>query len=536
MSAEYVLQMKNITKRYGENTVLSDVSLSVRPCEIHALLGENGAGKSTLMNVLFGMPVIHSTGGFEGEVLLSGETTHVMSPHDAMLKGIGMVHQEFMLLPGFTVAENIKLNREITHPNLFSRIFGKNLETLDTKAMAADARKALDSVGMSIDEYTRVHGMPVGYMQFVEIAREIDKTGVKLLVFDEPTAVLTESEATQLISVMKQIAASGIAIIFITHRLDEVIAASDAITILRDGKLAATRQTKDTTITELAELMIGRKGEAMVEHDHRPAPKGNVAMKVCDLHVDMAGEEVQGISFDVFEGEILGIGGLAGQGKLGIPNGVMSLYPSEGEVELFGEKLKLGSAGDALRAGIAMVSEDRKGVGLLLDQSIEDNIVFNAMQIKGEYLHNIGPFTLKDAKATRNVAESMIRDLDIRCFGPTQHTGTLSGGNQQKVCIARALVMNPRFLFVSEPTRGIDIGAKKLVLETLVKLNREQGMTIVMVSSELQELRSVSDRIAIVSEGKLVDILEPNASDADFGLAMSGIKPSEHAEKGDGEA
>ena len=209
----------------------------------------------------------------------------------------------------------------------------------------------------------------------------------------------------------------------------------------------------------------------------------------------------------------------------------MSLYDTEGEVELFGEKLAMGNAGDALRSGIAMVSEDRKGVGLLLDQSIEDNIVFNAMQIKGEYLTKFGPFTNKNDKAIREVANKMIKDLDIRCFGPVQHTGTLSGGNQQKVCIARALAMDPKFLFVSEPTRGIDIGAKALVLETLVKLNREHGMTIVMVSSELQELRSICDRIAIVSEGKLVDILSPDASDADFGLAMSGIKPSEHAER-----
>ncbi len=534
MSAEFVLEMKNITKQYGENTVLSDVSLSVRPGEIHALLGENGAGKSTLMNVLFGMPVIHTTGGFQGQVLLDGQEVHVASPHDAMTKGIGMVHQEFMLLPGFTVTENIKLNREITQRNFFSRLMGKSLETLNMNKMSSDARKALDSVGMSIDEYTRVEGMPVGYMQFVEIAREIDKTGVKLLVFDEPTAVLTESEATQLIKVMKAIAESGIAIIFITHRLDEVAAAADSITILRDGKLAATRNAKETTIVELAELMIGRKGEAMVHTDPREVPHDEVALRVRDLHVDMAGEEVNGVSFDVYKGEILGIGGLAGQGKLGIPNGIMSLYDSTGDVELFGEKLKLNNAGDALRAGIAMVSEDRKGVGLLLDQSIEDNIVFNAMQIKGEYLYKFGPMTLKNSKAIRTQAEKMIKELDIRCFGPTQHSGTLSGGNQQKVCIARALVMGPRFLFVSEPTRGIDIGAKKLVLETLVKLNREQGMTIVMVSSELQELRSISDRIAIVSEGKLVDILSPDASDADFGLAMSGIKPSEHHEKGDG--
>ena len=218
MSAEYVLEMRNISKNYGENTVLSDVTLKVRPGEIHALLGENGAGKSTLMNVLFGMPVIHATGGFGGEVVLDGEKTHIASPHDAMNKGIGMVHQEFMLLPGFTVTENIKLNREVTRKNVVSRILGRNMETLNMDAMSSAARKALDSVGMSIDEYTRVEGMPVGYMQFVEIAREIDKTGIKLLVFDEPTAVLTESEAKQLISVMKAIAESGIAIIFITHR------------------------------------------------------------------------------------------------------------------------------------------------------------------------------------------------------------------------------------------------------------------------------------------------------------------------------
>ena len=532
MQNEFVLEMKHITKNYGSNTVLSDVSLSVRPGEIHALLGENGAGKSTLMNTLFGMPVIHNTGGFEGEVLLDGEKVNIQSPFDAMHKGIGMVHQEFMLLPGFTIAENIKLNREITRPNPVSRLLGKNLETMDMDAMSADARKALDSVGMGIDEFTMVHGLPVGYMQFVEIAREIDKTGMKLLVFDEPTAVLTESEAAQLVSVMKQIAASGIAIIFITHRLEEVMAASNHITILRDGKLVATRAVEDTSIVELAELMIGRKGESVVDAQPRQSHSDKVALHLENLQVEMPGEMVRGIDLDVYEGEIFGIGGLAGQGKLGIPNGVMGLYETEGSVEFFGEKLKTGDTTAALHAGMAMVSEDRKGVGLLLDQSIEDNIVFNAMQVRGDYLKKIGPFTLKDTKAVRNTANEMIQELDIRCFGPTQASGTLSGGNQQKVCIARALCMNPKFLFVSEPTRGIDIGAKKLVLETIVKLNREKGMTVVIVSSELQELRSISDRIAIVSEGKLVDILPPDASDADFGLAMSGIKPSEHKKEG----
>lgn len=527
MSAENVLEMRNITKRYGENIVLSDVTLQVKPGEIHALLGENGAGKSTLMNVLFGMPVVRATGGFDGDVLLNGEKTTIVSPHDAMDKGIGMVHQEFMLIPGFTVTENIKLNREIARPTIVSKVLRTpNLEVLDMRAMADDARAALDAVGMGIDEYTLVKGLPVGYMQFVEIAREIDKKGINLMVFDEPTAVLTESEADQLINVMRSIADSGIAIIFITHRLDEVIAASTNVTILRDGKLAATRETAKTNVLELAELMIGRNTVAISDAGAKVrAENPKVVMSIRDLYVDMPGEEVKGVSLDVLEGEILGIGGLAGQGKIGIPNGVMGLYEAEGGVSFFDQPLALNNADGALRKGLAMVSEDRRGVGLLLDQSIEDNIVFNAMQIKNEYLFKLGPISQKKSVAIRKKAAEMIEELDIRCQSPAQAVGTLSGGNQQKVCIARALVMNPKFLFVSEPTRGIDIGAKRLVLETLLRLNCDMGMTIVMVSSELMELRSICDRIAIISEGKLVDILPPDSSSVDFGLAMSGIKP-----------
>lgn len=530
MAAEYILEMKNITKRYGENTVLSNVSLKIRPGEIHALLGENGAGKSTLMNVLFGMPVIHATGGFSGEVLIDGEKTVIASPHDAMLKGIGMVHQEFMLLPGFTITENIKLNREITKPNIISRIFGPKMESLNMKEMSEDARQALDSVGMSISEYTMVHGLPVGYMQFVEIAREIDKQGVKLLVFDEPTAVLTESEAAQLLKVMREIAAKGIAIIFITHRLDEVISAADSITILRDGQFVTSCATAETSAVRLAELMIGRSGGdgefSLVTAEPREFPKDTpVALKVSHLAVDMPGEVVKDVSFEVREGEIFGIGGLAGQGKIGVPNGIMGVYEASGDVEFMGRKVELNDARAALAGGMAMVSEDRRGVGLLLDESIEDNIVFNAMQINGDYTKKFLGITQKDTKAIRARAEEMIKELDIRCVSSLQHTGTLSGGNQQKVCIARALTMHPKMLFVSEPTRGIDIGAKKIVLETLVKLNRELGMTVVMVSSELMELRSICDNIAIVSEGRVVDVLPVNSSDADFGLAMSGIKP-----------
>ena len=522
---DYILEMNSITKEYGSNAVLKDVTLQVRPGEIHALLGENGAGKSTLMNVLFGMPVIHSTGGFKGKVKMNGQEVKISSPMDAMKKGIGMVHQEFMLIPGFSISENIKLNREIASPWAGSLILGKEMEVLNKKKMATDARAALSSVGIGIDEYSLVGGLPVGYMQFIEIAREIDKENMKVMVFDEPTAVLTESEAEQLIKVMKSIAESGIAIIFITHRLDEVMEAADRITILRDGRLVTSLDKDKTNPEEIAALMIGRGDEGIARVTARNTEVSDeIALKVRDLWVEMPGENVRGIDLDVRKGEIIGIGGLAGQGKIGFPNGIMGLYPASGDVELFGKKLPLNDPGAALRSGLAMVSEDRRGVGLLLDQSIEDNIVFNAMQIHGDYLKTF--LKLKDSKKIREYANKMIKELDIRCTSAQQATGTLSGGNQQKVCVARALALNPKFIFVSEPTRGIDIGAKQLVLDTLVKLNRELGITVVMVSSELQELRSICDRIAIVVEGKVSQILNPDASDASFGLAMSGSKIS----------
>ena len=526
LDSEFVLEMNGITKQYGLNTVLKDVTLRVRPGEIHALLGENGAGKSTLMNVLFGMPVIHSTGGFQGQVRLDGEDVKIHSPMDAMTKGIGMVHQEFMLIPGFNITENIKLNREISRPWFVSKIIGKDMELLDTPSMTRDARLALDSVGMKIDENELVSTLPIGHMQFIEIAREIDKTGMKVLVFDEPTAVLTESEAAQLIGVMKSIAAKGIAIIFITHRLEEVMNAADTITILRDGQLVTSLAKKDTDMAELATLMIGG-GSSVVRINEREVPHSGdkIAMKIRHLAVAMAGEETKDINLDIREGEILGIGGLAGQGKIGLPNGIMGFYPAEGEVELNGEKFELNNSRKALSSGLAMVSEDRRGVGLLLDQSIEDNIAFSAMQVKGDFIK--GPFKLKDSKKIRQHAEDMIRELDIRCTSPAQHTGTLSGGNQQKVCVARALTLDPKFLFVSEPTRGIDIGAKALVLQTIVELNRKKGITVVVVSSELNELRSVCDRIAIVTDGEVSCILRPDSSDTAFGLAMSGVEVEE---------
>jgi len=520
LQEEYVLQMENITKSYGDNVVVDDVSLRIKPGEIHALLGENGAGKSTLMNILFGMTVIHDTGGFTGTVKITGEEVKFHSPNDALAAGIGMVHQEFMLIPAFNLTENIKLGREDTEPTAASMVLGKSLEKLNRKKMDADARRALDTIGMGIDEHTMVAGLPVGYMQFVEIAREIDKENIKLLVFDEPTAVLTEEEATQLLNVMKSIAAKGIAIIFITHRLSEVMDVATDMTVLRDGKWITCKPIGETNLIEIAQLMVGREiGEMKATEGQFALEAAPVAVRVNDLHVDMPGEAVKGVTFDVKEGEIFGIGGMAGQGKVGIPNGISGLYPAEGTVELFGKPLNLSRLGEALSKGFGFVSEDRRGVGLLLEESIAYNIMFRQMAIRGGFLNG---GLLSKGRMNKHARE-MIKLLDIRCRGPHQLVGTLSGGNQQKICLASALTLQPKILIVSEPTRGIDIGAKELILNYLTKLREEDGVTVIMVSSELGELRSICDRVAIVSDGKIVDILPPDAPDADFGLAMSGV-------------
>lgn len=525
MEEHYVLQMKQIGKEYSGNPVLKGIDLNVKPGEIHALLGENGAGKSTLMNILFGMPVIQNTGGYTGEILVGGEKRQISSPKDAMELGIGMVHQEFMLIPGFTVYENLKLNRELTKANPVSRVIGKGYETLDIPAMKEDAKKSLEKVGMELDTEETVSELPVGHMQFLEIAREIDKTGIRLLVFDEPTAVLNETEAAGLLASMKRLSAMGIAIIFITHRLQEVIDVCDTVTILRDGSLVAGCLVAETDAAKLAEMMVGRSvSYSEISGREGQFDDSDIIMEFKDFSVDMPGERVRGINLKVRRGEILGVGGLAGQGKLGIPGGAMGLYPASGELLYEGQPLPLNQPGKILERGISFLSEDRKKVGLNLTESIEDNMVFNAMQVGREYLYDFRLFSLRNGRKIREFAGRMIEEFDIRCVGPEQKAGSLSGGNQQKVCLAKALALNPRLLFVSEPTRGIDIGAKKLVLDKLKELSHEQGITIVLVSSELQELRSVCDRIVVVCGGRIADILSPREDDARFGLAMAGAK------------
>ena len=527
----HALEMRGITKSYFGNTVLKSVDIAVNPGEIHALVGENGAGKSTLMNILFGMPVIHDTGGFEGEILVDGQTVNIESPMDAMNLGIGMVHQEFMLLPGFTVTENIKLNRELGRPNIVSRILGKKFELLDKEQMGKDSRQALDKLGVDIDEWLPVAGLPVGYMQFVEIAREIDKSRMKILVFDEPTAVLTEAEADLFLNAVRRLAESGLAILFISHRLDEVVGVAHDVTVLRDGEVVGHLPGQEARVDRIAELMVGRKVDrpSLPPREKEPSDD-DLILEISSLSVDMPGERLAGLDLKVRRGEILGIGGLAGHGKVGIANGIMGLYPSSGIVYKDGRELPLNNPKAALSQGIAFVSEDRRGVGLLLDESIENNIAFTSAQVQDRFLRKRLPWTslqVRDNEAIRQYALETIKDLDFRCQGTEQPVRRLSGGNQQKACLARALALSPEVLFASEPTRGIDVGAKSLVLDLLVKFNREFGMTVVITSSELAELRMVCDRIAIVYQGRLIGILSPDASDVEYGLMMAGKKRAE---------
>ena len=519
-----VLELRDITKSYDANAVLKGVSLTVRAGSIHAVVGENGAGKSTLMNILFGMPVIRESGGFSGTVLLDGKPVSFASPADAMAAGIGMVHQEFMLIPGFTVAENIKLNREPTRPTLASRVFGRKLEALDFATMRADARAALDRVGLGVDEWLPMAGLPVGHMQFVEIAREVDKKNVRLLIFDEPTAVLTEGEAARLLEVMRSLAREGHAILFITHRLDEVLTIADELTVLRDGEVVARLDPKNTTVVQIAEKMVGRPA-AVLKH---PAPivrrGGAPRLDVRDLAVEMPGETVESVTFTLEQGEVLGLAGLAGHGKVGIANGLMGLSPARGTVLKDGKPFALNDPRAAIRTGLAFVSEDRRGAGILPDESIEHNITITAIEAQNRFLlpGPIGPLRLVDGGAVRRHAREMMRALDIRSTGPRQQVRRLSGGNQQKVCLARAMTLEPDTLLVSEPTRGIDVGAKERVLEILRSLNRERGMSLLVTSSELAELRAICDRIAIIYRGRVAAVLPPDASDAAFGLAMAG--------------
>lgn len=517
-----LLEMKGIKKDFFGNQVLTDISFSLKEGEVLGLVGENGAGKSTLMKILFGMDVIRQTGGYSGDILINGQKIAFQSPFDALAAGIGMVHQEFSLIPGFTATENILLNREPTRNSVVSQVFGERLNSINHKQMGQMAQAAIQRMDIAIDQDMVINQMPIGHKQFTEIARELSKEQLKLLILDEPTAVLTEQEAQTLLSSIRTMASQGIAVVFITHRLHEILDVCDKVIVMRDGTVVKEVPAKETSVPEITRWMVGRS----VSLDRAPASlevkDRKDIMQIRNLWVDMPGETVRNVNLDIKEGEILGIGGLAGQGKLGIPNGVMGLFEAGGSVLFEGKEIPLNAPRKCLDASLAFVSEDRRGVGLLLDESLEWNIAFPAMQINNQFLKKYlgGLVKWRDEKAIKEVTKKYIEELQIKCTSPRQKARELSGGNQQKVCLSKAFALHPRFLFVSEPTRGIDVGAKALVLDALKKFNQESGVTIMMISSELEELRQTCDRIAIVSGGKIAGILPATEPSEAFGMLM----------------
>lgn len=531
--SDYLLEMKNISKDYNGNVVLKDVSLSIKPGDVVGLVGENGAGKSTLMNILFGMNVIRDTGGYGGKILIEGNEVNFASPSDALKAGIGMVHQEFSLLPGFTATENILLNREPQNKNIISQVFGNRANTLNRKEMQRVALLAITKLGVELNSEMVVGSMPVGHKQFTEISREISKPNIKLLVLDEPTAVLAEKEAEALLRSIENLSKAGIAVIFITHRLQEILDVCNKVVVMRDGMVVKELVAKSTSISEMAKLMVGREVKAQENAEDETSKlrvvENKPILSIRNLWVDMPGEIVKNVNLDVMKGEFLGIGGLAGQGKIGIPNGIMGLYTAGGKVTFDGKDIPLNNPRECLTSGLAFVSEDRRGVGLLLDESLEWNVTFSAMQIHNKFLKKIGFIKFRDNKAIKKTTDKYIEQLQVKCTSSKQKAKELSGGNQQKICLAKAFVLEPKLLFVSEPTRGIDIGAKALVLESLKRYNRESGTTIVMISSELEELRSSCDRIAIISDGAVSGILPASTSSEEFGMLMVGNKTPKEA-------
>lgn len=518
-----LLQMQNIKKDFFGNQVLNDINFTLNAGEVLGLCGENGAGKSTLMKILFGMDVIRETGGYGGDILINGQKVSFSTPFDALEAGIGMVHQEFSLIPGFTATENILLNREPCKKNIVSEVFGDRLNTLDYKEMDRRSAAAIQKMGVAIDSGMVISDMPVGHKQFTEIARELSKEQLRLLILDEPTAVLTEKEAEALLASIRGMASRGISVIFITHRLHEILAVCDKVVVMRDGLVVRDVPSSETSVEDITKWMVGRDVQSSsARSEDRSGDSSRTILSIRNLWVDMPGETVRDVSLDVREGEILGIGGLAGQGKLGIPNGVMGLYEAGGRVEFDGREIPLNDPRKCLDSSLAFVSEDRREVGLLLDESLEWNVAFPAMQIQEKFLKKLlgGLIKWRDEKGIHQVTQKYIDELQIKCTSSRQKAKELSGGNQQKVCLAKAFALNPKFLFVSEPTRGIDVGAKALVLEALKKFNRESGVTVVMISSELEELRQTCDRIAIISGGRVAGILPAAVSSEEFGLLM----------------
>jgi ABC-type uncharacterized transport system ATPase subunit len=484
-----LLELRGITKRFGEVVANDSIDLDVGPGEVHALLGENGAGKSTLMNVLYGL-----TSPDSGEIRFDGKPLRLRSPHDAIDAGIGMVHQHFMLIPVMTVTENIVLAAEPHNGPIF------------------DVRKAQEDVRSLSERY----GLAVRPEARVEILKALYRSA-RLLILDEPTAVLTPQETHELFDVIRSLKEQGTSIIFITHKLGEVLEVSDRITVLRRGKAVATVATAGSTERELAELMVGRPVLLRVEKG--AAQAGEVLLSVRDLVVhDSRGlEAVRGASFEVRAGEIVGLAGVDGNGQSELVEAITGLRrPTSGSIVAEGHELAGHGARASFEAGVGHIPEDRHLRGLVLDFTLAENLglrdVRHQPASKWGFLH---------PRAIAERARRLLREYDVRGGGPGTRAGALSGGNQQKVVVAREMSGTRRVLVAAQPTRGLDVGAIEFVHQRLVAV-RELGVAILLVSLELEEIMSLSDRILVMYEGQIVAEHTPDVSESVLGVEMMG--------------
>ncbi len=518
---EDLLTITQLNKSYNGHPALTNINLSIKPGEIHGLVGANGSGKTTLMNILFGNPVIQATGGYSGEICFEGRRTAIKNCAEAIRLGIGMVHQEFALIPDMTVGENIRLGREHTQA-WTDRLFGCQYSFVDRQKDYTAAQQTLNRLWINLDVKLKIADLTTNLRQFVEIAREIDRTDLKLLILDEPTAVLNKRDGLKLTEILKEMSKRQIGILFISHRLEEIQQICDRVSVLRDGRLVSQYKKGSISINNLARDMIGHEVNKAAAAKRAIAKQPVISFK--NFSVRMPGEEINSLDLDVHQGEILGLTSLSGHGKLAVGYGMMAMYPVDGDVYYQNSRIARMDARANIKKGLYVLPDDRQGLGIMADQSLEDNVIFTANQVKNKFVRKSALAWLGfiDRVKSQKHVTAMVQDLDIKCTSVRQAVKELSGGNQQKVCIARALTVDPQLLFVAEPTRGIDISAKEKILQMLIEINRSRNTTIVIASSELDELKRVCDRIAVMVEGKVFKILPPDSSEVEFGLALSG--------------